>query len=62
MVTVQAVSSILLGGVILKTLTDVFVCKFVRQSDSLRLVFDRASIDNGMLELLNNGFVNGVAL
>lgn len=43
-------------------LTDVLVRKFVRKTDLLRLVLDRLSINNGDLELINNGFVDLITL
>jgi hypothetical protein len=34
----------------------------MRQTDPLRLMLYRASIDNGLLELLHNGLMDGIAL
>jgi len=43
-------------------LTDILICQFVSQSYSLRLMLDRLPVDDGMLELLDDRFVDGVAL
>lgn len=43
-------------------LTDVFVCKFVRQAYSLWLMLDRLPVNNRLLKLFNDSLVNGVAL
>ena len=43
-------------------LTDILICELMRQADSLRLMFDRTTIDNGVFELLHNSLVNGVTL
>ena len=43
-------------------LTDVFVRQLVGQTDPLRLVLDRLAVHNGVLELLNDGLVDGIAL
>jgi hypothetical protein len=32
------------------------------QTNPLRLMFDRPAVDNGMLELFDNSFMNGIAL
>ena len=39
-------------------LTDIFVRKFVAQTNPLGLVLDRPPIDNRNLELLNDGLVD----
>lgn len=43
-------------------LTDVFVRKLMRQADTLGLMLDRFAVHDGVLELLHNGFVDGVTL
>ena len=43
-------------------LTDILIRQLMRKAHSLRLMLHRLSIDNGVLELLNDLFVNGVAL
>lgn len=45
-----------------ESLTDVFVRKLMGEPDSLWLMLHRSSIHDGLLELLNDGFMNGVAL
>lgn len=45
-----------------QALTNVFICELVRKAHPLRLVLHGLSIHDGMLELLNNRLVNGVAL
>ena len=47
---------------IISALTDVFIGQFVCQADPLRLMLDGSSIDNGLLELLHDGLMDGVAL
>lgn len=42
--------------------TDIFVRQLVGEADSLRLVLDRLAVDDGALELLDNGPMDGVAL
>lgn len=42
--------------------TDIFIRKLVGEADSLRLVLDRLSVDDGALELLDDGPMDGVAL
>src|SRR3954470_6262978 len=42
--------------------TDVFVGELVGEADSLRLVLDGLSVDDGTLELLNDGPMDGIAL
>lgn len=42
--------------------TDIFIRKLVREPDSLRLVFDRAAVDNRMLELVLDRSMNVVTL
>ena len=42
--------------------TYVFIGQLVGEPDPLRLVFHRLAIDNGRLELLGDGPVDGVAL
>lgn len=43
-------------------LTDIFVGKLVGEPHTLRLMFHRLAIHNRLLELLDDGLVNGVAL
>jgi hypothetical protein len=43
-------------------LTDVFIFQFVGQANSLRLMFYRTTVYNGMFELFDNCFVNGITL
>jgi len=43
-------------------LTDVFVCKLVAKSHTLRLVLHRLAIHNRSAELLHNSLVDGVTL
>lgn len=43
-------------------LTYVFVREFVAQSDSLWLMFDGTTVNDGMLEGLNDRFVDRIAL
>jgi hypothetical protein len=43
-------------------LTDVLVCKLVREAHPLRLMLHRLSIHDCVLELLNNSLVDGIAL
>lgn len=71
MVTAQLVRFILLSRDLVgrsvcvsvcRELTDILICKLVRQSHTLRLMFYRAAIDDGLLELLHNSLVNGIAL
>lgn len=50
------------GGGVRRRLTDVFVRKLVGEADSLRLVLDRLAIDDGALELLDDGPMDGVTL
>lgn len=42
--------------------TDIFVGEFVGETDSLGLVFDGPSIDDGMFELFDDRLVDGIAL
>ena len=42
--------------------TNVLVGELVGETDSLRLVLDRLAIDDGALELLDDGPMDGVAL
>jgi hypothetical protein len=46
------------GGV----LTNIFVCELMTESHTLRLVLHGLTIDNGLAELFDDGFVDGVAL
>lgn len=43
-------------------LTDVLVSELMAQSNSLGLVFDRAAIHNGVLELLQDGLMDLITL
>ena len=43
-------------------LTDVFICKLMRESDSLRLVLDRLAVHDCKFELLHNSLVDGITL
>ena len=43
-------------------LTYVFILEFMCQSHPLRLMFDRAAIHDGMLKLLHDRLVDGIAL
>ena len=43
-------------------LTDVFISELMRQPYALRLVFYRLAVYNGVLEVINNGFVDRMAL
>ena len=43
-------------------LTDVFICKLMRQAYFLRLMLDRSTVDDGDLELLDNGLVDSITL
>ncbi len=45
-----------------KGLTDVFVRKFMYKTDPLRLMFHRASVDDCLLELFNDGLMNSITL
>ena len=42
--------------------TNVFVGELVCETDSLRLVLDGLAVDDGALELLNDGPMDGIAL
>lgn len=44
------------------SLTDIFVCEFMREADPLRLMLHGLTIHNCMFELFHNGLVNGIAL
>jgi hypothetical protein len=43
-------------------LTDVFVGQLVGQAHTLRLMLDGTTVNNGVLELFDDGFVDGIAL
>ena len=43
-------------------LTDVFIRKLVRETHPLRLMLHRLSVYNRVLELLDNGFMDSIAL
>ena len=43
-------------------LTDIFVCKLVRQAYPLRLMLHGLSVYNGMFELLHDCLMDGIAL
>lgn len=42
--------------------TDIFVCKLVGKAHALWLMLDRLAVDDGVLEILHNGLVDGVTL
>ena len=42
--------------------TNVFVGKLVSESHTLRLMLDRFAVNDGVLELLNDRFVDRIAL
>lgn len=43
-------------------LTDIFVFEYMCQTDALWLMSDRLAIDDGNLELINDGLVNRITL
>lgn len=45
-----------------RSLTDVFVGQLMRQTDTLGLMLDRFAVHDSMLELIYNGFMDGMTL
>lgn len=50
------------GGMDVRVRTNVFIGKLVRETDALRLVLDRAPVNDRLLELLLDRFVDRNAL
>ena len=46
----------------MRPLTDVFICQFMGQANTLWLMLNRTTIYNGMFELFDDGFVDRITL